>query len=250
VLSVIYQFNMANYHIGCSGFHYKHWRDTFYPAKLPVKKWFDFYGQHFDTLELNVTFYRFPQVSMLEKWYNESPDHFRFAVKAPRVITHFKKFNNTERMLDDFYSTVKEGLQHKCGCCLFQLPPKFVYSEERLETILNSLHDDIRNVVEFRDESWWRNDVFKKLGEKKISFCGMSHPSLPKDIIHNTDFLYYRFHGEDSLYSSNYSSAQLNEFGNQLKNIKQIKEAFIFFNNDINTYAVYNATDLNKILSK
>ena len=81
MFSPAYQFNMANYHIGCSGFHYKHWRE---------KKWFDYYSQHFDTLELNVTFYRFPQISILEKWYNESPDHFRFAVKAPRVITHFK----------------------------------------------------------------------------------------------------------------------------------------------------------------
>lgn len=240
---------MKNYHIGCSGFHYKHWRETFYPPKLPVRKWFDYYSQHFDTLELNVTFYRFPQVGMLEKWYNESPDHFRFSVKAPRAITHFKKFNNAERMLDDFYSTVKEGLKHKCGCCLFQLPPNFVYGEERLQRILNLLHDDVQNVLEFRHESWWCEEVLRKTGEKNISFCGMSHPSLPKNIIDNTDFLYYRFHGEDSLYSSNYSSDQLKLFGKQLKDNKGIKEAYVFFNNDINTYAVYNALELNKIIS-
>lgn len=239
---------MANYHIGCSGFHYKHWRDSFYPSNLPVRKWFDYYSQHFDTLELNVTFYRFPQLAVLEKWYKESPDHFRFSVKAPRAITHYKKLNGTERMLDDFYTTVKDGLHHKCGCCLFQFPPNFVYNEERLQRILNSLHNDMQNVVEFRHESWWNQEVFMELGNRKISFCGMSHPTLPKDMIHNTDFLYYRFHGESSLYSSNYSSAQLDTFSKQLINSEGIKEAFVFFNNDINTYAVSNARDLNQLL--
>jgi uncharacterized protein YecE (DUF72 family) len=235
---------MVNYHIGCSGYHYKHWRGTFYPLKLPVKKWFEYYGQHFETLELNVTFYRFPRVAVLEKWYSGSPDHFRFAVKAPRVITHFKKFNNTERMLDDFYTAVKEGLQHKCGCCLFQLPPNYLYSEEKLNKIINALHTDVQNVVEFRHESWWREDVFKKLGDQNISFCGMSHPTLPKDIIRNTKFLYYRFHGEDSLYASAYSSAQLKTFARELKGDEDIEEAFVYFNNDINTYAVLNAEEL------
>jgi len=238
----------TNYHIGCSGFHYKHWRETFYPAKLPVKKWFDFYSQHFDTLELNVTFYRFPQLSMLEKWYNDSHDHFRFAVKAPRVITHFKKFNNTEQMLDDFYGTVKEGLKQKCGCCLFQLPPNYVYTADKLEKIINALHDDVQNVVEFRHESWWNAQVYKSLAEKKISFCGMSHPSLPNEIVHNTEFLYYRFHGEDSLYSSNYTKDRLKAFADQLKSEKKIKEAFVFFNNDIQTYAVFNAQELNRLI--
>ena len=237
---------MVNYHIGCSGFHYKHWRDTFYPARLPVKSWFEFYTQHFDTLELNVTFYRFPQVAVLEKWYNESPHQFRFSVKAPRAITHFKKFNDTERMLDDFYGTVKEGLKHKCGCCLFQLPPNYLYSPEKLERIINSLHDDVQNVVEFRHESWWGEDVFKLLGSKKISFCGMSHPALPDTVIGNTDFLYYRFHGKDNLYASNYSATQLKDFALRLKENTH-KEAYVFFNNDINTYAVHNAQELKRL---
>ena len=151
-------------------------------------------------------------------------------------------------MLDDFYATVKEGLKNKCACCLFQLPPNYVYSEERLERILNALHNDIQNVVEFRHESWWRDEVFKKLGDNKITFCGMSHPSLPKDIVHNTDFFYYRFHGEDNLYASNYSSAQLARFVNELKRNSKLKEAYVFFNNDINTYAVYNAKKLKEML--
>src|ERR1044072_6786414 len=96
---------MAKWWIGCSGFHYKHWVGKFYPGDLPQRKWFEFYCEHFDTLELNVTFYRFPQLSSLQSWYKRSPAKFQFAVKAPRAITHYKKFNDIERLISDFYST-------------------------------------------------------------------------------------------------------------------------------------------------
>ena len=113
-------------------------------------------------LELNVTFYRFPTVPLLTTWYEKSAANFRFAVKAPRLITHYKKFIDTDRLMDDFYRTVDLGLKEKCGCCLFQLPPNYHYSEERLEKIISSLHKDFNNVMEFRHESWWQvvvNDI-------------------------------------------------------------------------------------------
>lgn len=239
---------MSNYHIGCSGYHYKHWKETFYPAKLPQNKWFDYYCQHFNTLELNVTFYRFPRLEVLQKWYDQSPDNFRFAVKAPRVITHFKKFNGTERMLDDFYSTVKEGLREKCGCCLFQLPPNYHYTKEKLAQIIRALDKDVKNVIEFRHESWWCEDVFIELGKAQISFCGMSHPSLPKDMVNNADLFYYRFHGDENLYASLYSLNSLSEFSKELKQQNNIKEAYVFFNNDINTNAITNARQLQELI--
>ena len=70
------------WHIGCSGFHYKEWKEVFYPKGLPQRKWFDYYCEHFDTLELNVTFYRFPEMASLQNWYNKSPARFLFSVKA------------------------------------------------------------------------------------------------------------------------------------------------------------------------
>src|ERR1700759_2717586 len=149
--------------IGCSGFHYKEWKGKFYPEKLAQKNWFDFYSQHFNTLELNVTFYRFPQLSFLNNWYKKSPDEFCFAVKAPRLITHYKQFNETEQLLSDFYSTVKEGLKEKLGPILFQLPGKIAYTEERLHRIIKSVNPDYINVVEFRHVSWWDKQVYSQL---------------------------------------------------------------------------------------
>ena len=103
------------WHIGCSGFHYRDWKEIFYPAGLPQKKWFEYYSSKFDTLELNVTFYRFPQLSFLRNWYEVSPDHFVFTAKAPRLITHYKRFRDCERLLNDFYTTLIAGLDNKLG---------------------------------------------------------------------------------------------------------------------------------------
>ena len=239
---------MINWHIGCSGFYYKHWKGTFYPEDLAQNKWFGYYCQFFNTLELNVTFYRFPQLSFLQNWHQKSPDNFLFAVKAPRAITHFKQFLNVREMLSDFYATVRDGLQEKLGCVLFQMPPRFAYAEERLERILNNLDPSFLNVVEFRHPSWWNEEVYDTLAKKNISFCGISHPILPGDIIKNTPLLYYRLHGEAQLYASNYEISQLRAIVNEIKEAKNIQEVYIFFNNDIHTYAIYNAREMQKMI--
>jgi uncharacterized protein YecE (DUF72 family) len=239
---------MESWHIGCSGFHYKHWKGTFYPEKLAQTKWFDFYCQHYNTLELNVTFYRFPRLHNLQTWYNNCPADFRFSVKAPRAITHYKKFNDVEAMIGSFYDTVKEGLQEKCGCILFQLPTAYHYGADKLQRIISCLDLSPSNVLEFRHESWWNDHVFETLAAHNISFCGMSHPGLPPAIIKNTPLLYYRFHGIEQLYSSRYTEDQLRSFEHSLRGDVDVKEAYVFFNNDINSSAIYNAKELKTLV--
>jgi uncharacterized protein YecE (DUF72 family) len=233
-----------DWHIGCSGFHYKDWRGLFYPEKLAMKYWFDYYCQHFKTLELNVTFYRFPQLSFLQTWYRKAPADFRFSVKAPKAITHFKQFHDTARMINDFYGTINNGLQEKLGPVLFQMPPRFAYDEERLERIIKSLNPSFNNVAEFRHVSWWRQDVYKALAENNITFCGMSHPTLPDEVIENTSSVYYRFHGVPNLYRSPYSEEFLQNVMNTLKENPRVKEGWFYFNNDYDAVAVGNAKEM------
>jgi len=241
---------MVQWRIGCSGFHYKHWKEIFYPHGLAQSKWFNFYCEHFDTLELNVTFYRFPQLSFLEGWYKKSPPGFSFAVKAPRAITHYKKFLNSAEMISSFYSTVAEGLKDKLGCILFQLPPRYNYTDERLQLIISSVDTTFNNVMEFRHESWWNSAVYNELAKHKVTFCGMSHPLLPDEIIKNTSVLYYRMHGVPDLYKSPYSTSALNKIINNVKKSHAIKKAFIYFNNDIDGSAIKNATKMIELVSK
>jgi uncharacterized protein YecE (DUF72 family) len=237
---------MTQWWIGCSGFHYKHWKEVFYPKGLPQTKWFDFYCQYFNTLELNVTFYRFPQVRMLEGWYNKSPQQFLFSVKAPRIITHFKKFLGVERFVEEFYATIREGLKEKLGVALFQLPPVFSYTEARLQAIITNLNPEFINVVEFRHSSWWNAGVYNELAKHNIMFCGMSHPAFPQDIIQNTKELYYRFHGVPALYASPYEEAELVRFCEAVNNSGITNRAFAYFNNDIGGSAIGNAIFMKK----
>lgn len=232
------------WHIGCSGFHYKDWKGRFYPEDLPQRKWFDYYCEHFKTLELNVTFYRFPQLSFLQNWYAKSPADFRFAVKAPRAITHYKKFVEAADLISSFYDTINNGLQEKLGPVLFQLPPSYNYTEERLDRIINSLNPTFKNIVEMRHASWWNADVYQSLRKHNISFSGMSHPNLPDDVIKNTPVIYYRFHGVPNLYRSPYSMEFLQKVIDAVQHDIDIKEAWFYFNNDYDAVGVKNAKEM------
>jgi uncharacterized protein YecE (DUF72 family) len=237
------------WHIGCSGFYYRHWKDVYYPEGLPQSKWFSHYCQHFNTLELNGTFYSFPKLKSLQKWYNDSPANFTFAVKAHRVITHYRKFNNTFDKMNELYDVIAAGLQDKLGPVLFQMPPNYVYSEERLNNILRNLDSSFNNVVEMRNKSWWQPQVYEQLAEHNITFCGMSHPTLPEDVVQNTETLYYRLHGNQQLYSSAYSADELRIFTQQVK-ASNAKQAFIYFNNDIGASAIFNARELIRMVEE
>lgn len=232
------------WYIGCSGFHYKDWKGKFYPEGLPQRKWFDHYCEYFDTIELNVTFYRFPQLSFLQNWYTKSPAEFRFSVKAPRAITHYKKFNDCTDLITSFYDTINNGLQEKLGPVLFQMPPSVHYSEEKLDKIVQSLNPLFNNILEPRHVSWWNDEVYKKLAAHNITFCGMSHPTLPDDVIQNTPSVYYRFHGTPNLYRSPYSKDFLQKVVDAVKHNPKARQGWFYFNNDYDAVGVYNAKDM------
>jgi len=232
------------WHIGCSGFHYKHWKERFYPKGMPQNKWFGFYSSHFKTLELNVTFYRIPQLSFLQNWHRVSPPDFRFSVKAPRAITHYKQFHNSADLIISFYDTISQGLAEKLGPVLFQMPPRFTYTEEKLDRIISNLNPAFLNVVEFRHESWWQQSIYQKLAKHNIAFCGMSHPDLPQQIVQNTPLVYYRFHGTPQLYYTLYPREALQNVVDVVSDNPDISSAWFYFNNDVEAHAPQNAKEM------
>ena len=229
------------WYVGCSGFHYKEWQKTFYPADLPENKWFIFYHNKFHTLELNVTFYKFPNKEDLQKWYNKSPDKFTFAVKAPKLITHFRKLLSCEDELRGFYAACREGLREKLGPVLFQFPSNYRYSDEKLQHIVATLDKSFMNVVEFRHISWWNREVYDAFKKNSIIFCGVNYPGLPDDIIVTTDTLYYRFHGKPKLYHSQYDHSTLATIADHMLHQSDVETAYCFFNNTAAVGAAFNA---------
>ena len=230
------------WHIGCSGFSYKEWKEEFYPKGLAQSKWFAFYAEHFNTLELNVTFYRFPTLKSLQGWYDKAPAGFSFSAKVPRSITHYKRFIETKKMMEDFYGTLRDGLNEKLSCVLFQLPPSLVYNEEKLENIINHVDPSFQNVFEFRHESWWREDVKQTLAKNNISFCGVSFPKITlDDAVVNVPLCYYRFHGVPVLFHSEYKPSFVKKIFKQVNSSEKVREAFIYFNNTASLAALHNA---------
>lgn len=230
-----------SWRIGCSGFYYREWKNIFYPQGLAQKNWFAFYAQHFNTLELNVTFYRFPTLSLFQKWHQTSPDDFLFAVKVPKIITHQKKLVDTQDLLHQFYNIVAEGLGEKTGPILFQLPPSFAYTEERLEMLLQQVSPHFTNVVEFRNNSWWRPNVVAALQQQDVSFCGVSFPGLPDDVMISGTTVYYRFHGVPKLYYSEYEETFLQKIVADIKAAPGVEKVFLLFNNTASAAALQNA---------
>jgi uncharacterized protein YecE (DUF72 family) len=140
-------------YIGCSGWRYWKWRDTFY-AGIPQSNWFQRYSDVFDTVEINASFYSWPTVANVQSWRRQPRDRkFVYTVKVCELITHVKRFRGTKTLIRDF-GLIADILGERMGCFLFQLPPSFRYSKARLNSIVSQLDPARRNVVEFRHKSW------------------------------------------------------------------------------------------------
>ncbi|ACM59258.1 uncharacterized protein YecE (DUF72 family) [Caldicellulosiruptor bescii] len=242
--------NNVKIYIGTSGFSYSHWRGIFYPEKLPTSKMFEFYAMHFRTTEINSSFYRLPQEKTVLNWFNFSQADFVFSLKAPRTITHIKRFLDVEDEWKKFEDRVKL-LKEKLGAILLQLPPSFKADEENVKRLLNFLDgkENFRFAIEFRHKSWFVDDIYDILRSKNIAFVIADSSRYPKEKIITANFAYIRFHGPKEMFSSSYSEDQLKNFAMDIKVYSEICEKiYVYFNNDFNGYAVENAKNLVKIL--
>jgi len=241
--------------IGTSGYNYPHWwNNVFYPSDLPQKKWLEFYAQSFNTVELNVSFYRLPTKEVFQSWYKRTPKKFSFSVKGSRFITHIKRLKDCREPLSlllDHASPLKE----KLGSMLWQLPPRFRFQKERLEQFCVLLSTLPRaklfpHAFEFRDESWFCQEAFRMLEEFNFALC-MAHGSgLPLIETATSDFVYLRLHGGEVLYGSNYSDKELKQWAEKVRNWRRKRKIiFVYFNNDAYGFAIKNALLLKKMIS-
>src|ERR1700755_3359986 len=145
-------------HVGCSGWVYKHWRGLLYPEGLPQRLWFQRYSEEFGTVEINSSFYRVPKPETFDKWHDQAPPGFRYAVKASRFITHMKKLKDCQEPVETFLGRAR-NLGETIGPILYQLPPKWGFDRERLESFIALLPRDLVHVFEFRDKSWISDEV-------------------------------------------------------------------------------------------
>lgn len=241
---------MSKVWIGTSGWTYRHWRGRFYPEDLSVRRWLEYYCRFFDTVELNSPFYRIPTRKAFEGWKSRTPEGFLFSVKASRLITHLKKLKGVEEELQWFFSEV-EGLGEKLGPILFQTPPSLRAKGELLKDFLRLLPPG-RYVFEFRHQSWFSPEIYRILEDHGAALCIADSPRFPKEKVVVGPFLYLRLHGSQRLYASLYSRDELLQWATFIEGAlgSGLEEAFCYFDNDYEAYAVRNALELKEILNR
>ena len=236
-------------YIGTSGWNYNHWVDVLYPKGLPQSQWLARYGEEFDTVEINNSFYRLPERKTFEQWARSSPPGFTFAVKASRFLTHMKKLKDPEEPLNRILSHAA-GLGAKLGPVLYQLPPWWKVNLERLRGFLALLPKDVRSVFEFRDPTWQTEPVFDLLREYGAGYCVMSAPDLPLRLVATSDFAYIRMHNGGGETEGCYTEESLQWWSEQVRGFLHSGDAYCYFNNDYEGYAIRNAARLKELLGE
>jgi uncharacterized protein YecE (DUF72 family) len=251
----------THYNVGTSGWLYKDWRGKFYPSELSQKNWFPYYADHFNSVEINNTFYQMPKVSTLEAWAEASPDNFKYVIKLNRYLTHLKRLKldeaSTER-LQQFIQAISP-LGSKLALVLAQLPPNLACDNKRLDALLKTTskyakvtRTQFQIAVEFRHASWFNDETFAVLRQHNAANVINSSPDAwPASKAVTADFAYFRFHGSKKLYGSSYNDDELKSWAKFIRDdCARCKHVYAYFNNDQQAYAPKNASRLLRLLQQ
>ena len=236
--------------VGTSGYQYDHWKGVFYPDDLAKDHWFEHYAGHFDTVEINNTFYNLPESSTFDSWHDRAPNGFRYVLKYSRYGTHMKKLKDPEGPLNMFLERA-ERLKSFLGPVLVQLPPNWGCNPDRLDAFLTAAPKRHRWSIELRDTSWLCDEVYAILRDHGAALCIHDmFPDHPEEI--TADWVYLRFHGPQHTrkYQGEYPYQTLQGVAERIRGyLDDGKDVYAYFNNDQHGYAVENAKQLREYAS-
>jgi len=211
--------------IGTSGYSYKEWKGTFYPADLKAAEMLAFYARHLGTVEINNTFYRLPTKKLVEGWASQVPDSFRFVLKLSQKITHFKRLKETEQETGYFLESAAT-LGNRLGAILVQIPPNLKRDDERLSGFLSLLPAGLKAALEVRNPSWHDPEVYRLLEQRGVAlvFSQTDEEPEPK-VIRTAPWGYLR------LRKMSYTPDELTEWSARISDTGW-EEAFVFFKHE------------------
>jgi uncharacterized protein YecE (DUF72 family) len=242
-----FQMRSPKAYIGTSGWKYHHWENKFYPSDLNKKDQLKYFTKTFETVELNNSFYRQPTLKNFIAWAEQVPDNFIYAVKANRYFTHLKKLKITKDEIMVFLDAAN-GLGEKLGPILFQLPPRWKVNIERLEAFLKILPHGYRYTFEFRDQSWYVDTVFELLKKYNCAFCIYQLAGHHSPIIATADFVYVRLHGPGDKYQGSYDTKSIKSWAGLCRTwAAGGRDVYVYFDNDREAFAAFNALALKKL---
>lgn len=240
---------MAPIRIGCSGWNYRSWAGDFYPKGCPQRRWLEHYAAHFDTVELNTTFYRLPNRDAVARWVQQTPADFLFTVKSSRYLTHMKRLTDMDRGVHRLWERLEPLLTSpKMGPVLWQLPATFKRDDGRLRFALERLPPG-HHAFEFRDPSWFTDATLDLLREHGVALAIGDRPETDAFQTYDitADFTLVRFHYGHRGRRGNYSDAELEAWAHRIKGWADGGTAvFAYFNNDWEIFAPRNAARLHR----
>jgi uncharacterized protein YecE (DUF72 family) len=227
--------------VGTSGWQYRHWDGNFYPDEIAQREWLGFYSARFRIVEVNNTFYNLPAASTFEKWRAETPADFVVAVKMSRYLTHLKRLLDPEEPVQRFLDRALQ-LRPKLGPVLVQLPPRFEAAPERLEAALRCFPREVRVAVEFRDDSWYRDDVRELLERFGAALVLADSPRRRQPFWRTADWGFVRFHEGRASPRPCYGERALESWAERIAEMWPASaDVYAFFNNDPRGCAVRDA---------
>lgn len=244
---------MSSVFIGTSGWSYEHWKGVFYPENLSKSKWLEYYTKHFDTVELNSSFYHLPKRVTFENWRKRVGKNFVFSIKGSRFITHVKKLKDCREPVVRFFKAAEGFLglhpRSEKNVVLWQLPPGLKVNTERLREFIGLLPNGWRYAFEFRHSTWLTVKIFDLLRKYNAAVVFQDFEHWPKTGKATADFCYLRLHGRKELYASCYTQEELENWAKKIKNWhKNGLDVYCYFNNDMRGYAVKNARELIELI--
>jgi uncharacterized protein YecE (DUF72 family) len=232
-------------YIGTSGWTYDGWRGPFYPQDVPKKDWLRWYATQFSATEINGSFYRTPSLEAVKAWRAQTPDDFRFAWKASKFITHWKRLSEKSDNSIELMVTRLKVLGPKIGPVLFQLPPQFKPNRERLASFLKMLPKRYAYTFEFRDPGWYEKPILDVLRDRNVALCLSDHHDAPSPWVVTSSLVYVRGHGPGGRYRDRYSAETLKDWARHIRKWrKQGREVYCFFDNDQKSAAPLDAAAL------
>ena len=244
----------GKWYIGTSGWSYAHWaKGRFYPRGLKPGEWLTFLAGHFNTVEVNCTFYRMPKPEMVSRWHQATRSRFRFAVKLWRRITHQKRLLECGQELSDFFELARV-LGSKRGPLLVQLPPSMRKNIPRLEMFLTDLKRALKRsrwrvAIEIRNTDWLCNETYELLNLSGAGLCLADIERCPITEPNDVSFVYVRRHGPGGRYRGCYGPGHIAADADRIRGWLQAgKDVFVYYNNDIDGHAVDNARQLTEAI--
>jgi uncharacterized protein YecE (DUF72 family) len=270
---------MRETRIGISGWRYRGWRGTFYPEGLAHGRELEFAAQHFNSIEINGSFYSLQQVHSWQRWYDQTPKGFLFSIKGSRYITHMRRLKEIEQPLANFFAQGILALKEKLGPILWQFPANFAFEAARFEQFFEMLprntHEALtlarrrdyrlkgrtylrapvdvalRHAVEIRHESFSSPEFLRMLRRQGIGLVIADTAGkwpFMEDL--TADFVYVRLHGDKQIYVSGYSASALESWASRLRTWRRSRDVYVYFDNDVKVRAPFDAIALSKRLER